>query len=168
MDKTKGRRLSAPGLALVAFIALVLAGCGGVKSYRSDLPHNVHFRTVVTTGSIFKSAAADVDIYRDIGNCKIQHLGRVTLDKPVVEVGVPAGEPIYIEFLLMSKTFLSSSASALRYDTQLMLRPGYEYDMQLKFLERTYTLEMRELKKGSSSGRLIERKSGSDCKPKKS
>src|SRR5579859_2489038 len=156
------RSLLASIVALSGALA-VLGGCGGVKSYRSTLPPNVHFRTVVTTGSVFRSGAAAVDIYRSLADCKLEHLGRLLLDKPIVDAGLPTGDALYIEFILGSKTFMSTSASAIRYDTELTLRPGYEYDMQLRFLPHTYSLEMRELRKGGGAGRGIERKSGSDC-----
>jgi hypothetical protein len=153
------------GLAAVAWLAaVVLAGCMGqsIRTYPNTAPPNLQVRSQVDPGSGLKSAAVDVDIYRALPGCRREHLGRVELHDAVTKLGLPTDEPLYLEFLLMSKSFWSSSAGAMRYDTQLTARGGYAYDVELKFGERSYSVVMKETRQGSAA-RIIERKSINEC-----
>jgi hypothetical protein len=138
--------------------AAALGGCATIKTYPNTLAPNVHIRTEVDSGSSFKSAAAALDIYHLRAGCQVEHLGRVNLDGPVTDVGMQPDKASYVEFLFVNKTFLSSNVNALRYDTLLTPRSGYEYDVRLSYDNGLYSVAIRETRKGSSTSRVVERK----------
>jgi hypothetical protein len=161
MNENKGglrRRQWVASCMFLCSVAAILGGCASVKTYPNTLAPNVHIRTDVDSGSFFRSAAAAFDIYRLDAGCQVEHLGRVNLDHPVTDVGMRPDQPSYVEFLFVNKTFLSGNVNALRYDTVLTPRSGYDYDVQLSYVSGLYNVTMRETRKGSSTSRVVERK----------
>lgn len=148
----------------LALLALVfLAGCSGVRAYSNTLPPNFHVRTQADSGSALKSTVAEFDIHRVNAGCETEYLGRVYLDDPLIEVGIPVGETIYLDFIFASKAVLSTNIGATRYSTLLTPRSGYEYDVQVRYVQGIYSVAIRETRRGSSTGRIIEHRPLSSC-----
>ncbi|MCL5801608.1 MAG: hypothetical protein M1283_03670 [Gammaproteobacteria bacterium] len=153
-----------PGHPLIALLAFAfLIGCTGVKTYPNRLPKNLHIRTQVNAGPALTNAGAEFDIHRVDAGCNTHYQGRVYLDKPLVEVGIPPGEPSYLDFIFASKAFLSTTTHAVRYQTVLTPRADYEYDIQASYVKGIYNVVIRERHRGSGASRLVERKSLNDC-----
>lgn len=149
----------------IFLIPVLLAGCSGVKTYPNDLPANLRVTTAVDTGSAFKSTVAEFDIHLVDAKCETDYLGRVYLEKPVIDVGIPEDQTLYLDFIFASKTFLSSDISAIRHQTLLTSRPGYEYTAQVSYIKGIYNVVIREKRRGAGAGTTIPRKPLSSCKP---
>lgn len=151
------------------FLILVLlsgcCGCSGVKTYPNDLPKNLRVTTAVDSGAALKSTVAEFDIHLVNAKCETDYLGRVYLDKPGIDVGIPESQPLFLDFIFASKAFLSGNISAVRYQTLLTPRPGYEYTAQVSYLKGIYNVVIREKRRGAAAGTTIPRKPFSSCKP---
>jgi hypothetical protein len=150
-------------LAILLGVFLVV-GCNGVKNYSQKLPINFRVKTKVESVSALNTTVAEFDIHRVNSRCETDYLGRVFLDKPLIDVGVPSNELIYLDFIFASKAFLSTTASAIRYQTMLKTRSGYEYQAEVSYLKGIYNVVIREKQRGGSTSRIIERWPLSSCK----
>jgi hypothetical protein len=137
---------------------LLLSACSGVKTYSSDLPTNLRVRTYIDTGSAMRSTVAEFDVHYVDRNCSLQHQGRVYLDQPLVEVGIPAGRLVYLDFIFASKAVLSSQISGTRHGILLTPRAGHDYDAKVTYDRGIYDVVLR------GNGRIVPRKTLSDCR----
>ena len=142
----------------------VIAGCSGIKPYPDTLPKNLQIRTETSSGSMFSKVRAAVHIHRVDAGCQTEYQGTVQLDKPSVEIGIPAGRPSLVAFTFSSSSFLSGSSSSVRYDTLLTPRAGYIYDVKVSYLDNIYNVTVREIDPRSSSSREIGRRDLRACK----
>jgi hypothetical protein len=150
---------------VLGLVPIFLAGCSGVKTYAQSLPKNMHVTTRVDSGSAVKSAVAEFDIHRVNARCETDYLGRVYLDSPTTEVGIPVDELIYLDFIFASKAFMSTTTNAVRYTTIFTPRRGYEYYAKVDYDKGIYNVVIRERRPGGFAGRIIEHTPLSDCKP---
>ncbi len=147
-----------PLLAAVLGAILLLSGCSGVKMYSSDLPANLRVRTYVDTGSAMRSTVAEFDVHHVDRDCSLQHQGRVYLDQPLIEVGIPTGRLVYLDFIFASKAVLSSQISGTRHGILLAPRAGHDYDAKVTYDKGIYDVVVRE------NGRVLPHKTLSDCR----
>jgi len=143
----------------VLLSASLLAGCSGAKTYPDTLPKNLHVRTETS------KVRAELHIHRVDANCLTEYQGTVQLDKPSIEVGIPAGRQSIVAFTFSRSSFLSGSSSSVRYDTLLTPRAGYTYDVKISYLDDIYNVTIREIDPRGSSGREIARRDPRACKP---
>jgi len=136
----------------------LLGGCSGAKTYPDTLPKNMHVRTETS------KVRAELHIHRVDANCLTEYQGTVQLDKPSVEIGIPAGRQSLVAFTFSSSSFLSGSSSSVRYDTLLTPRAGHTYDVKVSYLDNIYNVAVREIDPRRSSSREIERRDLRACK----
>src|SRR5258706_558558 len=117
----------------------LFAGCSEIKTYPDTLPKNMHVRTETS------KVRAELHIHRVDANCLTEYQGTVQLDKPSVEVGIPAGRQSLVAFTFSSSSFLTGSSTSVRYDTLLTPRAGYTYDVKVSYLDRMYNVAIREI-----------------------
>jgi len=129
--------------------ASLLASCSGAKTYPDTLPKNMHVRTETS------KVRAELHIHRVDANCLTEYQGTVQLDKPTVEVGVPAGRQSLVAFTFSSSSFLSGSSSSVRYHTLLTPRAGYTYDVKVSYLDSIYNVTIREIDPRGSISRMV-------------
>ncbi len=151
---------------VLGLVPIFLAGCSGVKTYSERLPKNMHVTTRVASGSAVKSTVAEFDIHRVNARCETDYLGRVYLDRPATDVGIPVDELIYLDFIFASKAFMSTTINAVRYQTIFTPRRGYQYDAKVDYDRGIYNVVIREKRPGTAAGRIIEQTPLSSCKPK--
>jgi len=144
-------------LYAVLLAAGLLAGCSGAKIYPDALPKNIHVRTETS------NMRAELHIHRVDANCLTEYQGTVQLDKPSVEVGIPAGRQSLVAITFSSSSFLTGSSRSVRYDTLLTPRAGYNYDVTVSYVDRMYNVAIREIDSRKSSSREIERRSLKAC-----
>jgi hypothetical protein len=144
---------------MACLVAILVAGCSGVRTYPNTLPKNLRVTTQVESRT-----TAEFDVHRVNAGCELDHQGRVSLDNGVTEVGIPVEETIYLDFIFASKSFLSSTTGVTRYSTLLTPRAGYDYRAEVKYIEGLYGVVIRESRKGGSGGREIDRVPLSACK----
>jgi hypothetical protein len=147
-------------------VPILLAGCSGIKSYSKSLPKNLHVTTRVVSGSAAKSTVAEFDVYRVNARCETGYLGRVYLDSPKTEVGIPVDELIYLDFIFASKALMSTTTKAIRYKTTLIPRRGYEYHAKVDYDKGIYNVVIWEKRPGGFTNRIIGQTPLSSCKPK--
>jgi len=150
-------------LLALACLLVIAGGCSGIHPYRSSLVKNLTVRTRTASGSLFTSVKARVDIYAVDADCNRSYQGSVQLQRPDVEIGLPASGASYLNFVFSSSTFLASSQGSTGFDAYLQTRPGYTYLAEASYLEGIYDVVLKEQKAGS--GKLKELDYGT-CTPK--
>jgi hypothetical protein len=149
---------------VLGLVPIFLASCSSVKTYSEKYPKNMHVTTRVDSGSAVKSTVAEFDIHRVNARCETDYLGRVYLDGPTTDVGIPVGELIYLDFIFASKAFMSTTTNAIRYQTTFTPRHGYEYHAKVDYDRGIYNVVIREKLSRGSAGRVIEQTPLSSCK----
>ena len=147
----------------LVIILSVLTACSGIKTYPNNLDRNLHVTTKTDSGSVLSSVRAAVDIHQVEPDCSIKYAGTIQLDKPGVDIGIPAGRSSYLVFVFSSSGFLSAS-STTTYSTLLRPRKGIRYDIDVSYLEDIYNVVIHE-RRGRNKSREIEAKSLAVCKP---
>lgn len=149
---------SQQSLLTVVGTILLLSGCSGIRMYSSDLPTNLRIRTYVDSGSTMRSTTAEFDVHLVGKDCGLQHQGRVYLDQALVEVGIPSGRLVYLDFIFASKTVLSSQISGTRHGILLTPRAGRDYSAKVSYDKGIYNVVLRE------NGRVVPRRTLNDCR----
>lgn len=152
--------------SIAALLALLVVGCSGVRTYSSHLPANLHIETRVDSGARFSRTVAELDVHRVDRNCDSTYLGRIDLDRPATAVGIPVNETLFLDFIFVSKGFLSTSVSGTRYTTLLTTRAGHDYQAQVNYEKGIYDVAIREVRRGHSTGRVLARRPASSCRAK--
>lgn len=148
-------------------LAIGMAGCSSVKPYEQRLPTNLRVNTQVEPGSLVqKSIAVGLDVHRVKPDCSLEHLGRRELDGGTTDMGLPVGEPLYLEVIFVRSARLSSHSSAVRHGTMITLVPGSAYSARASHLKGLYDVEWREQPAGSAGARPIERRGLDQCTPR--
>ncbi len=106
-----------------------------------------------------RSTVAEFDVHLVGTDCGLQHQGCVYLDRTVVEVGIPTGRLVYLDFIFASKAVLSSQISGTRHGILLRPRTGSDYEAKVTYDKGIYDVVLRE------NSRAVPRKTLSDCRP---
>lgn len=141
----------------------LLTGCSGIKTYPNTLYKNLHIKTQTDSGSMFSKVRAAVDIYRVDADCKTEYEGTVQLKNPSFDVGIPADRLTYLVFVFSSSGFLSSSSSTITYNTLLRPRVGYDYDINVSYIDDIYNVVIWETHPRKKKSREIELKELNAC-----
>jgi len=144
--------------------ASVLAGCSGAFSYPNNLTKNLHVRTQTSSDSFFSSVRAAVGIYRVDERCEIEYQGTVDLDEASVSVGIPTGDPSYLVFEFANNSFLANSRRRITYETLLKPVAGYDYHVEVSYVDDIYNVEIRETRPGASASHEIEKRELNTCR----
>ena len=140
--------------------AAVLAGCSSAgKTYPDVLAKNVHIRSETSS-----NVRAEVHIHRVDAKCLTEYEGTLRLDRPSVELGIPAGRMSVMAVTFSISSWVAGSSSSTRYATLLTPRAGYQYDVKVSYRENIYGVAIREIDPRRSSSREIERRDPSTCK----
>ena len=148
-------------IAAIGVAAMTLVGCS-VKTYPNTLPKNMHVTTKLDSGSMVKGTSALLDVYRVDAKCELTHEGRLDLEEPKTDVGLPINSPLYLEFIFVNSNYLARSSSSTNYGLLLTPRPGNGYQVKAQYASGIYDVVVRE-----SGGRVIGQVKLSDCRPGK-
>lgn len=143
------RLASASRRAAFGLLAIGLAGCSGLKPYPNDLPtRNLSIRTATSSGSVFSSVRAEVDVHSVDAACADRYLGTVQLDQPNVAIGVPLARRSRLVFHFVSSAFLGGSRG--RISREVSLQPGADQHFQIDVTYRDdlYDVTVRERSRG--------------------
>ena len=124
---------------------IALAGCSGLKTYPNDLAvKNLSIRTATSSGSMFSSVRAELDVHAVDGACQLRYLGTVALDASDIDVGIAADRGSYLVFRFLSSNFLGSSRG--RISRELFIRPRAEqrYEIDVSYRDDLYDVVLRE------------------------
>ena len=142
----------------------MLSACSGIKTYPNNLDKNLVIKTETDSGSFFSSLKASLDIYDVNADCKLDYIGTVKLDQPVIEVGVKPERISYLSFRFNSSSFLNSSSSNVSYDTLVKLRKQYRYDARVRYKNDIYNVEILEYRSANTRGRELAARHLEQCK----
>lgn len=136
---------------LLAF-ALLLSGCGGGKLYKSLTPNNLQVNTNA------KQTKVMLDIYTVEGECQLTYQGSVALKEKSTVLGLATGRPFYLRVAFSSSSFLGGSSSYTSYDTLLTPRPGYQYEMDVRYIDNIYNVELFETARSGGMRRELQQR----------
>ena len=142
--------------------AALLAGCSGLKTYPNAHEKNALVRVKNEGGGFFSRTRPDVHLFSVDAACRAQYLGTVELDEPVVEIGLPLGQTVLLEFAFSKSTFGGAHSVT---GIEMMARPrrGVRYEFDVAYLKNGYTATGVELQQGRRSE--IEHRRLRDCVP---
>ena len=150
--------------ALAGLLSLaLLAGCSGIRTYPNHLDKNLRITTETDSGSFFSSVRTAVDIYHVGANCQANYEGTVQLDKPTVEVGLPAHRLSYLEFVFANSSFLANSSGKISHHNLINPRPGYDYKVRVSYKDAIYNVEIQEVFPGQMASRELGPQKLGDC-----
>jgi hypothetical protein len=131
--------MSRPHHAVVAaLLAAALAGCGGAQRY-ADLPEkNLKLRTAASGASVV------MGVHRLDARCFAHYEGVVALDRPELEVGLPAGRMSLLVFEFYSFGLIGGSRSTKK-EARLLPRGGYRYEARVNYKDSLYSVDMFEI-----------------------
>lgn len=136
-------------VALLLSLSLLTACGGGTKLYRSSLPPNLTINTVA------ESVTTTLNIHSVGAQCKTSYQGTVELDKATTELGIPTAKPTYLIVGFSSSSFLRGSNSLTSYDVLLVPRPGYRYEMGIRYVDNIYNVELFEVNRKTGKRRDV-------------
>lgn len=138
------------GLLAAAALGL-LAACGGHRPYAADYSKNLFLRISVQPGM---RAAADV--YSVDASCRAEPQGRVALDRPAVEIGLPAGRASLLVIEFAGSGFLGSRRTSMTRNVMFTPRPGLRYEARVDYRDNLYSVELKEIDPRSGASRDVD------------
>lgn len=144
-----------PQWALIVLM-LGVAACSGIKTYPNDAPKNLHAR-VQTEG-----AKASLHIHEVTGRCATRYVGSLALDRPSIDVGLPAGRPALLIVAFDTSSFLGGARSTT-VETMLEPRAGYDYDLSVRYKDAIYDVALREVDRRRGVSRELARQPLAGC-----
>lgn len=141
----------APALLLLA----LAAGCAGTRPYSGEGRNNLTVRTAIERG-----VSATLHVHRVLADCATEYRGSVELDRPVIELALPADTQSYLVVSYDTSSFLGGSRST-NAATLLRPRAGQSYELAVSYRDAIYNLSLRE---GSASGRELPRRDLVTCR----
>lgn len=118
--------------------ALVLAGCAGGAPY-PDLPEkNLRVLTSATGTSVV------MGVHRLDEKCRAHYEGVVTLDRALIEIGLPPGRMSLLAFEFYGFSMMSGSRS-MRREARLLPRAGYRYEARVIYKDSIYSVDVVEI-----------------------
>lgn len=130
-----------------------LAGCSGLKTYPNDLEKNLTVQTTLS-GSLFGSIKAYLHVYDPKDECKIKYVGSLKLKNGEAEVGVAVNRPVCLDFVFHAGD-LFNPETHLHNRAIVTLRPGVRYVAIVRYVDRIYSVSIRELGSSSLPGREV-------------
>ena len=139
-------------LALAA--CCLLAACAGHRPYSADYARNLSLLTSVQSGM---RAAADV--YTVDADCRAQPQGRVALDRPVIDIGLPEGRASLLVIEFAGSGFLGSRRTSISRNVMLTPRAGRRYEARVEYRDDLYNVELKEIDPRSGASRDVDLRS---------
>jgi hypothetical protein len=152
------------GLAALTLVGLAVAGCADTRPYQATPDNNVRFTAAVKSGSWLSSVAASVHIHSVDHVCRTHYRGTLPLGRSALVTGIPAGETSYLVIAFDSSSFLANSRSSISYETMLTPRPGYDYEIAVKYVDDTYDATIREVHRRSQAKRDLRHEPLTACR----
>ena len=126
--------------SILLLLAIVgISACAGGKYYSNDDPKNLFVQTQVDS-----SVRAALHVSRVDANCQAAYQGRVALDRPTVEIGIPVEQLSFVDVSFDSSSFLSGSHK-MSAGTLFKPRAGYRYELIATYRNDIYNVALREI-----------------------
>ena len=128
---------------LSAALILGLVGCDASRPYTGEAEKNVRIRTSAGSGRIA------LDVFSLNSGCEATYLGYVALDRPLVEVGLPAGRASLLVFQFEGTT-------SIKKEVQLVPLAGNRYEAYAAYKDSIYDIELREIDPRTGANRELD------------
>jgi hypothetical protein len=138
---------------IAAVLAILLAGCAGTKPYAGLPEKNLQVRTAAV------GAAVVMSVHSLDSKCFAEFEGVVTLDRPLIEIGLPADRLSLLVFEFYSLG-LSPGGRSLKKEARLLPRPGYRYEARVTYKDSLYGVELWEIDPRSAASRELDTRRG--------
>jgi hypothetical protein len=142
--------------ALLACAVALAAGCGSAIRYADPGGSNLSIRTETSSGSAFSSVQAVLGVHAVDAQCQLSYEGYVELDRPLVQVGVPAARLSYLVFEFASASFLGGRRGSITRETLLRPRAGASYEAKVSYKDDLYDVQIRERPARGAPARELE------------
>lgn len=155
---------SADGLGAALLIALGLAGCAGTRPYDATSDNNVRFTASVESGSFLSSMHAAAHIHSVDPSCRTHYVGTIPLGGSEIVTGIPAGRPSYLVVSFEGSSFLANRRSSISYETLLTPRPGYDYEVVVRYADDIYDTRISEVRRRDHARHELQRRPLNACR----
>lgn len=141
------------GMAAAALASAlgVLAACGGHRPYTADYAANLFLRISVQPG-----VRAAADVYSVDADCRAQPQGRVALDQPAVEIGLPAGRASLLVIEFAGSGFLGGQRTSMTRNVMFTPRPGLRYEARVDHRDNLSSVTLKEVDPRSGASRDVD------------
>ena len=126
-------------------ILLHIQGCSELKPYPTQKHKNLSISTDLSSGSLFSSVNAEVDIFTITWSCKKEYKGTLHLEKPSTSTGLESNTMHYLSFIFSNSSFLGNSNGSSNYPFFIKPKNGYSYDFVLTYKDSIYNVELFEI-----------------------
>jgi hypothetical protein len=150
----------------------IVAGCaGGSPSYKSDSPPNLNIRTKLSSPSVLLtgpggSFEAQMHVTSVDRNCQKSYRGAVRLDSATLAVGLPADQAAFLEFEFSGRFAPARGEATSTYSTLLTPRSGHQYDVDVVYADKAYSITVHERNPHTGARRGVERRPFRACAAK--
>lgn len=151
------KRVYAFSALLVA--SVIFTGCAGRK-LRSDLPKNVSISSTLTDSSNTINSA--LFVFSIDAKCQWSQIAEFKLEPGTVELGLPPGEKLALEFAY-SATSMFSPNRQVSHQLLFTAKDRAKYKIESSYNKGMYFVEVKEMAAGQRQGRLIERVDPQNC-----
>jgi len=138
--------------ASVLLALLFLAACDSSKPYPDFADRNLRIQTESTGAKVVMS------VYGLDASCAAEYEGSVTLDQPVVHLGLPADRRSRLVFEFRSPGLLARTS--IKKEVELLPRAGLRYDARISYKDEVYAVGLREIEPGSGQVRDLDPRGG--------
>lgn len=143
---------------LTTFLSISCAG----RKLRTDLPKNVSVTSVLKDPR--NTVNARLFVYAVKPDCDWDHIGSFTLEQGTVDLGLPTGEPLALEFAFAATSMFSANRQTSQ-KTLFRAKEGMKYDILASYNGGMYFVEIKEASGGRKQGTTIPLISGDACQP---
>ena len=139
--------------ALCVMALLAAAGCGSSPPYTGPADKNLQ---VLTSA---QGVGVVMGVHRLDDKCFAHYEGVVTLDRPVIDVGLPPGRLSLLVFEFYGSSIFTGSRS-LKREAKITPRAGYRYDAIVIYKDSLYSVDLLEIDPRTGSKRELDTRRG--------
>ncbi len=87
--------------------------------------------------------------------CRTEYLGQVSLDRPLVEIGLPKGRASLLVFEFESAIFLAGTRTSVSKEAVIRPLPGQRYEIVVSYRSDIYDVVVKQVDERSGLSREI-------------
>jgi hypothetical protein len=147
----------------IALITLLLSACSGMKPYPDLRNKNFTIQAITDAGSLLKDIKATLEIQNVKADCSTGYIGTVTLDKPLVQIGIPTKYRSYLTFEFDTSGFFAANEGKMSYETLFKPKPGYRYLAKVSYINEYYDVRIFEMNPGGKQSNELKLRDLDTC-----